>query len=84
MPKSNIASIVAKDALTSTKEITFAGKSFQKMNGHKKNETINDSTKYTDQENGTNSGHSSSNESNNIDKRKKSKYLLCQLISFYF
>jgi len=72
--KSNTASIVAKDVHTSTREISLTGKSFQKMNGPKKNETNNDSTN-VDQENGTNSGHSSSNESNNIDKRKKSTYL---------
>lgn len=78
MPKvNNSASIVAKDAQTSTKEVvTLVGKSFQKVNGIKKNETNNDPMNTNDQDNGTNSGHSSSNESNNIDKRKKSKYLL--------
>lgn len=73
----NSASIVVKDTQTSTKEGTLAGgKSLQKVNGLKKNETNNDPTNTNDQDNGTNSGHSSSNESNNIDKRKKSKYLL--------
>lgn len=63
--------MVAKDAQTSTREVTPARKSCQKMNGLKKPETINDSPNANEQENGTNSGHSSSNESNNIDKRKK-------------
>lgn len=74
MPKvNNIASIVAKDVQTSTREVTPARKSCQKINGIKKNETNNDPQINNEQENGTNSGHSSSNESNNIDKRKKGK-----------
>jgi len=73
LPKvSNNTSIIAKDAQTSTMEIISAGKPCQKMNGLKKNETNVDLPNTTnEQENGTNSGHSSSNESNNIDKRKK-------------
>lgn len=77
MPKvNNTTSIIAKDAQTSTMEIISTKKSCQKMNGLKKNETnIDPSNTTNEQENGTNSGHSSSNESNNIDKRKKSQYL---------
>lgn len=67
----NSASIVAKDAQTSTREVNSAAKSYQKLNDLKKNETNNDPLNNNEQENGTNSGHSSSNESNNIDKRKK-------------
>lgn len=54
------------------------------MNGIKKNETNNDISNNHEQENGTNSGHSSSNESNNIDKRKKGQfwYLLKYLYKF--
>lgn len=70
----NTASTVAKDAQTSTREVTPARKSCQKMNGIKKNETNNDIPNNHEQENGTNSGHSSSNESNNIDKRKKGQF----------
>lgn len=66
----NIASIIAKDDQASM-EITSARKSCQKINGLKKNDTNNDPLNTNEQENGTNSGHSSSNESNNIDKRKK-------------
>lgn len=72
LPKVN-NSVVAKDAQTSTNEVA-AKKSCQKVNGVKKNETSNDSPNINEQENGTNSGHSSSNESNNIDKRKKGQY----------
>lgn len=78
LPKvsNNTTSIIAKDAQTSTMEIISAKKSCQKINGLKKNETNVDSSNTTnEQENGTNSGHSSSNESNNIDKRKKGQYL---------
>lgn len=59
-------------------EIIPARKSCQKMNGVKKNETNIDSSNTTtnEPENGTNSGHSSSNESNNIEKRKKGLYLI--------
>lgn len=77
LPKvNNTVSIVGKDAQTSTIEVIPARKSCQKMNGLKKNETNNDPSNITtnEQENGTNSGHSSSNESNNIDKRKKGQY----------
>jgi len=75
LPKvNNSTSVVAKDAQTSTNEVTSTKKSCQKMNGVKKNETNNDSLSTNEQENGTNSGHSSSNESNNIDKRKKGQY----------
>lgn len=76
LPKvNNTVSIVGKDAQTSTIEVIPARKSCQKMNGLKKNETNNDPPNATnEQENGTNSGHSSSNESNNIDKRKKGHY----------
>jgi len=70
LPKVN-NSVVAKDAQTSTNDIISTKKSYQKVNGVKKNETNNDSPNINEQENGTNSGHSSSNESNNIDKRKK-------------
>lgn len=63
--------MVAKDVQTSTKEVTPARKYCQKVNGLKKNEINNDPPNNHEQENGTNSGHSSSNESNNIDKRKK-------------
>lgn len=65
----NVTSLIAKDAETSV-EVT-SKKSCQKMNGLKKNNTNNDTLNTNEQENGTNSGHSSSNESNNIDKRKK-------------
>lgn len=45
------------------------------MNGIKKSETNNDPPNTTNEhENGTNSGHSSSNESNNVDKRKKGNF----------
>lgn len=66
--------MVAKDVQTSTREVTPARKSCQKLNGLKKSEINNDSSNSNEQENGTNSGHSSSNESNNIDKRKKGWY----------
>lgn len=49
-------------------------KSCQKTNEIKKNDMNNDALNTNEQENGTNSGHSSSNESNNIDKRKKGLY----------
>uniref|UniRef100_A0A2H8THF0 La-related protein 1 n=1 Tax=Melanaphis sacchari TaxID=742174 RepID=A0A2H8THF0_9HEMI len=73
LPKVNNSSS-AKDAHTSTNEVTSIKKSCQKMNGVKKSETNNDSPNVHEQDNGTNSGHSSSNESNNIDKRKKVKH----------
>lgn len=74
LPKVNNTSVIAKDVQTSTREVTPARKSYQKINGHKKNEINNDSANGNEHENGTNSGHSSSNESNNIDKRKKGQY----------
>lgn len=74
MPKINNTSIIAKDVQTSTREVTPARKSYQKLNGHKKNDVNNDSSNGNEHENGTNSGHSSSNESNNVDKRKKGWY----------
>lgn len=80
MPK--VTATVAKDALSSAKE-SIAGKSCPKTNGLKKNEITNDHINtINDQENGTNSGHSSSNESNNIDKRKKGIYLTIFKIKF--
>lgn len=69
-------SVGAKDAQTSTREVTPARKSCQKINGLKKNEMNNYASSTNEQENGTNSGHSSSNESNNVDKRKKGQYYL--------
>ncbi|XP_050441321.1 la-related protein 1B isoform X2 [Adelges cooleyi] len=67
-------SVSAKDAQTSTREITPGRKSCQKLNGFRKNETSNYSQTTSEQENGTNSGHSSSNESNNVEKKKKVKH----------
>ncbi|XP_050532107.1 la-related protein 1B [Daktulosphaira vitifoliae] len=67
-------SICAKDSQTSTRENTPGIKSCSKSSSYKKSENNNYSQTNNDLENGTNSGHSSSNESNNVDKKKKVKH----------
>lgn len=68
----NTSPIVRNDVQTSTVEVISTRKPYQKMNGVKQTETNNYApNKINEQENETNSGHSSSNESNNIDKGKK-------------